>query len=121
MELQADAWALQACAFALQTRALRKMHPGKGPVKKGLFLLGWSINETLKEKHMAMEKYSVTVPQAREILAQVTRKAVAELQGAGCAAGTRAEELNASGTRRGDDGEAATSFRTRPRQRSAAV
>ena len=79
VELQADAWALQACAFALQTRALRKMHPGKGPVKKGLFLLGWSINETLKEGHMAMEKYSVTVPQAREILAQ-TRKAVAELQ-----------------------------------------
>ena len=51
VELQVDAWALAACAFATQTRDLRKMHPGTGPVKKGLYLLGWSINETLKEKH----------------------------------------------------------------------
>ena len=79
MELQADAWALAACDFATQTRDLRKTHPGSGPgsVKKELFLLGRSINATLKEKHMA--KYSVTAPQAKEIHAQVT-KAVAELR-----------------------------------------
>ena len=82
MELQADAWALAACDFASKTRDLRKMHPGPGPLKKGLFLLGRSINETLKEKHMAMQKYSVTVPMAREILEQVTKagEALKELQ-----------------------------------------
>ena len=78
MELQADAWALAACDFASKTRDLRKMHPGPGPAKKGLFLLGRSINETLKEKHM-LQKYSVTVPEAKAILEQ-TRKAVAEMQ-----------------------------------------
>ena len=49
VESQADAWALQARDFALQTHALRKMHPGKGPLKKLLFLLQRSINTTLKE------------------------------------------------------------------------
>ena len=80
VELQADAWALAACAFVMQTRALRKLHPGgTRSAKKGLFLLGRSINETLKEKHMTMQKYSVPLPVAKEILEQ-TRKAVAELQ-----------------------------------------
>ena len=80
VELQADAWARAACAFVMQTRALRKLHPGgTRSVKKELFLLGRSINATLKEEHMAMQKYSVTVPMAKEIL-EKTRKAVAELQ-----------------------------------------
>ena len=79
MELQADAWALAACDFASKTRDLRKMHPGTRSVKKGLFLLGRSINATLKEGHMKTQMYSVTLPMAKEIIEQV-HKAVAELR-----------------------------------------
>ena len=70
VELQADAWALAACDFASKTRDLRKMHPGKGPMKKGLFLLGWSINETLKEKNMDNKTIMVSAEKLREILTE---------------------------------------------------